>query len=65
VQGCLVSAHTGRFDEALEHLLRWLQQGDLRYREQIAQGIEAAPQAFIGMLRGRNQGTQLVQLSPA
>jgi hypothetical protein len=65
VQGCLVFAHAGRFDEALDHLLRWLQQGDLRYREQIAQGIEAAPQAFIGMLRGRNQGTQLVQLSPA
>jgi hypothetical protein len=44
---------------------RWFRQGKLKYREDVAQGIEAAPQAFIGMLRGRNQGTQLVQLSPA
>lgn len=65
LQGFRVSAYAVRFGEGREQLLRWLQQGDLKYREQIAQGIEAVPQAFIGMLQGKNQGKQLVQLSAA
>ncbi len=65
VQGFLVSGYAERFPEALEQLAAWLQQGKLKYREDIAQGIEAAPQAFIGMLQGKNQGKQLVQLSAA
>jgi len=63
VQGFLVSSYAPRFREALVHLGRWVKQGRLKYREDIAQGSEAAPQAFIGMLQGRNQGKQLVQLS--
>jgi hypothetical protein len=63
VQGFLVSRYADRFAKALAQLARWLRQGKLRYREDVAQGIEAAPQAFIGMLQGRNQGKQLVQLS--
>lgn len=63
VQGFLVSAYAERFPEALEQLAVWLRQGKLRYREDVALGIEATPQAFIGMLRGDNQGKQLVQLS--
>lgn len=62
VQGFLVSAYAARFPEALGQLARWLQQGLLKYREDVAQGIEAAPQAFIEMLQGRNLGKQLVQL---
>jgi len=63
VQGFLVSGYAARFPEALERLATWLKQGKLKYREDVAQGIEAAPQAFIGMLQGKNQGKQLVQLS--
>lgn len=63
VQGFLVSGYAGRFPEGLEQLAVWLRQGKLKYREDVAQGIEAAPQAFIGMLRGDNLGKQLVQLS--
>jgi len=63
VQGFLVSAYATRYSEGLEQLARWLKQGKLKYREDVAQGIEAAPQAFIGMLQGKNQGKQLVQLS--
>ena len=36
--------------------------GRLRYRESVAQGIEAAPQAFLGLLKGLNFGKQLVKL---
>jgi NADPH-dependent curcumin reductase CurA len=63
VQGFLVSGYVERFSEALKQLTMWLKQGKLKYREDVAQGIEAAPQAFIGMLQGKNQGKQLVQLS--
>jgi len=63
VQGFLVSAYAKRFPEGLAQLGSWLDQGKLKYREDVAQGIEAAPQAFIGMLQGKNQGKQLVQLS--
>ena len=65
VHGFLVSGYADRFSEALGQLTSWLLQGKLKYREDIAKGIEAAPQAFIGMLQGKNQGKQLVQLSAA
>ncbi len=58
-----ISAYAARFPEALGRLAGWLSQGKLSYREDVAQGIAAAPQAFIAMLQGRSQGNQLVQLS--
>ncbi len=36
--------------------------GKLKYRETIASGLDAAPEAFLGMLKGRNFGKQLVKL---
>ncbi|HEX7550739.1 MAG TPA: hypothetical protein VF579_09205 [Candidatus Methylomirabilis sp.] len=42
-----------------------LRQGKPKCREDIARGIENAPQAFIGMLQGKNLGKQLVQMSEA
>jgi NADPH-dependent curcumin reductase CurA len=62
-QGFRVSSYAHRFAEGLQQLARWLVQGKLKYREDVAQGLESAPQAFIGMLHGKNQGKQLVQLS--
>lgn len=62
-QGFLVSDYAERFPEAFQGLGQWLRQGRLRYRENVAQGLENAPQAFIGMLQGRNLGKQLVQVS--
>ena len=63
VEGFLISGYAERFAEGREQLAKWWMQGKLRYREDVAQGIEAAPQAFIRMLLGNNQGKQLVQLS--
>ena len=42
----------------------WLREGRLKYREDVTDGLENAPAAFIGMLEGRNFGKQLVQVSP-
>jgi NADPH:quinone reductase len=63
VEGILVSAWADRFPEAREQLAAWLRAGRLRYREDVSQGIESAPQAFIAVLNGLNEGKQLVQLS--
>jgi hypothetical protein len=47
---------------ALKELGDLVASGKLKYRETVAQGIEAAPQAFLGLLEGRNFGKQLVKL---
>ena len=65
VQGFIVSDFAARWGEGLAQMTEWLQQGKLKYKEDIAQGIENAPQALIGVLQGANLGKQLVQLSDA
>lgn len=62
VEGFLVSDYAARFPEGLEHLTQWVREGRLKYRESIAEGIENAPRAFIGMLQGQNIGKQLVKI---
>jgi len=63
VQGFLVFQYADRFGEALPQLARWVQEGKLKYRETVAEGIENAVSAFLGMLRGENIGKQLVRIS--
>lgn len=63
VEGFLIYRFRDRFEEGLRDLALWLREGNLRYREHIAHGIENAPRAFIGMLRGENLGKQLVRLA--
>ena len=62
VQGFIVSEHMQVWPEALQELGTLVAQGKLKPRETIAQGIEAAPEAFLGLLKGRNFGKQLVKL---
>jgi NADPH-dependent curcumin reductase CurA len=62
IQGFIVFDFAARWREALTELSGWIRDGRLKYRETIAQGIEAAPRAFIGMLHGENVGKQLVKL---
>ena len=62
LQGFIVSDHLNRFPPALAELGQWYKAGRLKYRESVAHGIENAPRAFIGMLRGENFGKQVVKL---
>ena len=62
VRGFIVSDHPDSWDPALTELADLVSKGELRYRETIAEGIESAPGAFIGLLGGRNIGKQLVKL---
>ena len=62
VQGFIVSEHMDLWPQALQELGTLVATGTMKYRETIAQGIEAAPEAFLGLLKGRNFGKQLVKL---
>lgn len=62
LEGFIVSEHMEVWPEALAELGGLVASGKLRPRESIAQGLAAAPEAFLGLLKGRNFGKQLVQL---
>jgi NADPH-dependent curcumin reductase len=62
LRGFIVSEHMDLWPQGLTELGTLVASGKLKYRESIAQGIEAAPDAFIGLLQGRNFGKQLVKL---
>jgi NADPH-dependent curcumin reductase len=62
VEGFIIVEHMEVWPEALKELGTLVATGKLRPRESIAQGLEAAPEAFLGMLKGRNFGKQLVKL---
>lgn len=62
VQGFIVSEHMEVWPEALTELATLVAQGKLRPRESVAQGLASAPEAFLGLLKGKNFGKQLVKL---
>ncbi len=62
VEGFIVSEHMEIWPQALAELGTLVATGKLKARESIAHGIEAAPDAFLGLLKGKNFGKQLVKL---
>jgi NADPH-dependent curcumin reductase CurA len=63
LQGFIVSEYPQFWPEALKQLTQWVAEGKLKYRETINEGLENAPRAFIGLLKGENFGKQLVKVS--
>jgi NADPH-dependent curcumin reductase CurA len=62
VEGFIVSEHMEVWPEALTELGTLVGTGKLRPRETVAEGLAAAPEAFLGLLKGKNFGKQLVKL---
>ena len=62
IEGFIVSEHMDVWPEALTELGGLVATGKLKYRESVAQGLAAAPEAFLGLLKGKNFGKQLVKL---
>ncbi|GGC15543.1 NADP-dependent oxidoreductase [Pseudoduganella buxea] len=62
LRGFIVSEHMELWPQGLQELGTLVATGKLKYRESIAEGLEGAPDAFIGLLKGRNFGKQLVKL---
>ena len=62
VQGFLISDYFARFGPALAEMSQWVKSGQIKYREDIVDGFENLPKAFIGLLQGENIGKRLVKL---
>jgi NADPH-dependent curcumin reductase CurA len=62
MQGFIVSDRMELWPKALPELAGWVAAGKIKYRETVTQGLENAPKAFIGLLKGENLGKQLVKL---
>ncbi len=62
MRGFIVSEHMELWPQGLKELGMAVASGQLKFRESVAQGLAAAPEAFIGMLKGKNFGKQLVKL---
>jgi NADPH-dependent curcumin reductase CurA len=63
MEGFLISDYAHRFDEAAIRLARWVAEGKIKWREDVTEGLENAPKAFMGMLRGENRGKALVEVA--
>ncbi len=64
VQGFIIFDDYGhRYDEFAKDMSQWLGSGQIKYREQIVDGLERAPNAFIGMLEGQNFGKLVVRVN--
>ena len=61
LQGFIVTEHMDVWPQALAELTELMVAKKLHYKETIAQGLAAAPNAFIGLLSGKNLGKQLVR----
>lgn len=62
MQGFIISEHMDFWPQGLLELGSLVAAGKLKFRESVAEGLERAPEAFIGLLKGRNLGKQLVKL---
>ncbi|MEF8908474.1 MAG: NADP-dependent oxidoreductase [Haloarculaceae archaeon] len=62
VEGFLVYDYSQRFEQATRQLGEWVQSGELQYRETVTEGLENAPDAFLGLFDGENIGKQLVKV---
>ncbi|MEO5584455.1 MAG: NADP-dependent oxidoreductase [Flavobacteriales bacterium] len=65
MEGFVVFDHRDRFDAAKKQLAEWYNSGDLKYRENLVEGFEKLPTAFIGLFKGENIGKQMVKVADA
>lgn len=63
LQGFIVTDHLARWQEARDHLIRWVNEGKVRYRETVVEGFDRVPEAFLGLFRGDNIGKLVVKVA--
>jgi len=62
MQGFIVTDYAVRYGDGIRQLAQWLREGKLKYTENIVEGFENTPQAFLGLFTGDNLGKQLVKV---
>jgi NADPH-dependent curcumin reductase CurA len=63
IQGMIIFDHVGRMPDFLRDMSQWLREGKIKYREDVVEGLENAPRAFIGLLNGENIGKRVVRVA--
>ena len=64
IRGFIVSDFAARHADFLRDMSQWVREGKLRHREFVTEGLDSAPGAFMGLLKGANFGKQLVRVGP-
>jgi NADPH-dependent curcumin reductase CurA len=63
LRGFIVRDHADRMRDFATEVGGWVREGRVHHRETVVEGLEHAPGAFIGLLRGENTGKMLVRLA--
>jgi NADPH-dependent curcumin reductase CurA len=63
IRGFIVTDFAAKFPDFIRDMPQWIKQGHIKYREDVANGLENAPATFIGLLKGKNFGKQLVRIA--
>jgi NADPH-dependent curcumin reductase CurA len=63
IRGFIVTDFAARFPDFIRDVPQWIKEGRVKYREDVADGLENAPATFIGLLKGKNFGKQLVRIA--
>jgi NADPH-dependent curcumin reductase len=64
IRGFIVSDFAARRDDFLQDMSAWVREGKVKYKEFVTEGLDSAPAAFMGLLKGANFGKQLVRVGP-
>jgi NADPH-dependent curcumin reductase len=64
IRGFIVSDFAARHADFLRDMSQWVREGKIKYKEFVTEGLESAPSALIGLLKGANFGKQLVRVGP-
>ena len=64
IRGFIVSDFAARHGDFLRDMSQWLREGKVKHREFVTEGLDSAPAAFMGLLKGANFGKQLVRVGP-
>ena len=64
LQGFIVSDHLSKLPQFYADMGRWIEEGNIKWKETIVEGIENAPQAFVGLFKGDNFGKMIVKIGP-
>ena len=64
IRGFIVSDFAARHGDFLRDMSTWVREGKVKYKEFVTEGLDSAPEAFMGLLKGVNFGKQLVRVGP-
>jgi NADPH-dependent curcumin reductase len=64
IRGFIVSDFVARRGDFLRDMSQWVREGKVKYKEFVTEGLDSAPDAFMGLLKGANFGKQLVRVGP-